>query len=206
VEKYDEITFGMFVEVFSYLPMFTIVNEAVMVVHGGLFHTEDTLLSELNAIDRVGFSLKDLPDGGEKWEPVPRRQREQYLKQLARDALWSDPRVDDGYDINHRGAGVLFGPDRTRSFLATNNLKMVVRSHECVRTGFDHPYKGSEEVRGPAYFSMRPCRSIACECVCGWCVLCVIRAWCGSTRIHPPPSPPCPRLSSHTCARTKPCW
>ena len=35
MEKYDEITFGMFVEVFSYLPMFTIVNDAVMVVHGG---------------------------------------------------------------------------------------------------------------------------------------------------------------------------
>jgi len=175
VEKYDEITFGMFVEVFSYLPMFTIVNEAVMVVHGGLFHTEDTLLSELNAIDRVGFSLKDLPDGGEKWEPVPRRQREQYLKQLARDALWSDPRADDGYDINHRGAGVLFGPDRTRSFLTTNNLKMVVRSHECVRTGFDHPYKGSEEVRCPAYIFMRPCcfgQSIACVCARLVCVVC----------------------------------
>ena len=43
-----------------------------MVVHGGLFHTEDVLLSELNAIDRVAFSLKDLPDGGEKREPFPR--------------------------------------------------------------------------------------------------------------------------------------
>ena len=45
-----------------------------MVVHGGLFHTEDVLLSELNAIDRVAFSLKDLPDGGEKREPFPRYQ------------------------------------------------------------------------------------------------------------------------------------
>ena len=51
----------------------------------------------------------------------------QYLKQLARDALWSDPRVEDGYDVNHRGAGVLFGPDRTRAFLKTNKLKMIVR-------------------------------------------------------------------------------
>ena len=51
----------------------------------------------------------------------------QFLKQLARDALWSDPRVEDGYDVNHRGAGVLFGPDRTRAFLKTNNLKMIVR-------------------------------------------------------------------------------
>ena len=63
-----------FTQVFSYLPMFTIVNDAVMVVHGGLFHTEDVLLSELNAIDRVAFSLKDLPDGGEKLAPFPRYQ------------------------------------------------------------------------------------------------------------------------------------
>ena len=77
-------------QVFSYLPMFTIVNNAVMVVHGGLFHTEDVLLSELNAIDRVAFSLKDLPDGGEKLEPFPRYEsfalfpREQVMRDIDR--------------------------------------------------------------------------------------------------------------------------
>ena len=33
------------------------------------------------------------------------------------------------------GAGVAFGPDRVRTFLDVNNLKMIVRSHECVPTG-----------------------------------------------------------------------
>ena len=33
------------------------------------------------------------------------------------------------------GAGVAFGPDRVQTFLDVNNLKMIVRSHECVSTG-----------------------------------------------------------------------
>jgi hypothetical protein len=40
------------------------------------------------------------------------------------------------------GAGVAFGPDICKAFLDANNLKMVVRSHECVLTGFDTPYQG----------------------------------------------------------------
>ena len=59
------------------------------------------------------------------------------MKQLARDALWSDPMDSEGIEVNVRGAGVAFGPDRVRTFLDVNNLKMIVRSHECVRTGTD---------------------------------------------------------------------
>ena len=36
---------------------------------------------------------------------------------------------------NMLGAGVAFGPDRVQTFLDVNNLKMIVRSHECVSTG-----------------------------------------------------------------------
>jgi len=142
VEKYDEITFGMFVEVFSYLPLFAIINDAVLVVHGGIFHTQDALLSELNAINRADFSLRDMPDGGEKLDEIPRFRREAYLKQLARDALWSDPMDKPGIQVNIRGAGVAFGPDRVKTFLDVNKLKMIVRSHECIGTGFDHPFCG----------------------------------------------------------------
>ena len=34
------------------LPLFAIVNDAVFVLHGGLFHTQDATLHELNDIDR----------------------------------------------------------------------------------------------------------------------------------------------------------
>lgn len=67
--KYDEVTFGMFVEVFQFLPLFCIVNDSVMVLHGGLFHTAETLLADLNEINRSDFTLRDLPDGGEQLDP-----------------------------------------------------------------------------------------------------------------------------------------
>jgi hypothetical protein len=31
----------------------------------------------------------------------------------------------------------VFGPDVTKQFLSRNNLKYIVRSHECVQYGFD---------------------------------------------------------------------
>lgn len=46
---------------------------------------------------------------------------------------------------NPRGAGVLFGPDSTRSFLEENGLDMLVRSHECVEEGFDMPFEDEME-------------------------------------------------------------
>jgi diadenosine tetraphosphatase ApaH/serine/threonine PP2A family protein phosphatase len=122
--------------------LFAIINEAVLVVHGGIFHTQDALLSEMNAINRVEFSLRDMPEGGEKLDQIPRFKREDYLKQLARDALWSDPMDAPGIEVNVRGAGVAFGPDRVKAFLEVNSLKMIVRSHECVGTGFDYPFSG----------------------------------------------------------------
>lgn len=36
-----------------------------------------------------------------------------------------------------------FGADVTREFLQNNNLRFVIRSHECVRSGYDEPYLGS---------------------------------------------------------------
>ena len=34
-KKYDDVTFGMFVEIFNYIPMFAILNDKVFITHGG---------------------------------------------------------------------------------------------------------------------------------------------------------------------------
>ncbi|CAM9342406.1 unnamed protein product, partial [Hapterophycus canaliculatus] len=63
-------------------------------------------------------------------------------------ALWSDPDLSPSLpnpQPNPRGAGVLFGPDSTKSFLEDNGLDMVVRSHECVEEGFDLPFEDEME-------------------------------------------------------------
>ena len=42
----------MVCEVFQYLPIFTVVNGSVLVLHGGLFHSPDVMLSDLSNIQR----------------------------------------------------------------------------------------------------------------------------------------------------------
>ena len=58
------------------------------------------------------------------------------------DMLWSDPQRMPGRSPSKRGVGVQFGPDVTKRFLDANNLKMLIRSHECKDRGY--------EVRKPA--------------------------------------------------------
>jgi len=140
ISKYDEPTFGMFVEVFNHLPLFALVNSAVFVLHGGLFHTADVKLAELDQIKRTEFTLRDIPVGGEDTAQIPRNRRDDFLKQLQRDALWSDPSHAKGLAPSNRGAGVQFGPDIAKAFCILNKISLVVRSHECCRTGFDIPY------------------------------------------------------------------
>eukprot|EP01039_Chlorochromonas_danica_P000938 gene938-1020_t len=139
-EKYDPLTFGLFVEVFQQIPLFTIVNDAIFVVHGGLFHCESTTLEDLDRIHRVAFSLEEMPEEGEALEGVGRDNEKIFLQQLIRDALWSDPIDLQGKHPSARGAGVSFGPDVVEAFLLRNSLKFVIRSHECVRSGYDEPY------------------------------------------------------------------
>ena len=52
--------------------------------------------------------------------------------QIAGDVLWSDPSSDvEGMIFNeNRGVGVLFGADATKTFMETNGVSLVLRSHE----------------------------------------------------------------------------
>ena len=137
VEKYGELAYGMFCEVFRYLPLFVVANQDIFVVHAGLFHDPTVKLSDLEEIDRLDYITRPpvlYPDNSIGMSPEDARK--EYLKQLQRDALWSDPMEERGVEDNPRGAGVCFGPDIAASFLKNNRLSMVIRSHECVRTGF----------------------------------------------------------------------
>jgi len=61
--KYDAMMFDMFEEVFSNLPLFTIINRSVFVVHGGLFHTSEVTIADLQDINRwVSYVVTSLLD------------------------------------------------------------------------------------------------------------------------------------------------
>jgi diadenosine tetraphosphatase ApaH/serine/threonine PP2A family protein phosphatase len=142
--KYDKQIYEMFLEIFRFLPLFTILNKTVFIVHGGLFHTGNVTIEDLQAINRMDYTTKP---------PIPFPQNcktltdsdaiyQEYLKQLQREALWSDPINKKGIHESPRGAGILFGPDITRTFMKRNHFELIIRSHDCPnKNGFAFPYQ-----------------------------------------------------------------
>merc|ERR1719491_666888 len=51
--------------------------------------------------------------------------------------LWSDPHPGKGRTPSKRGTGVAFGKDVTENFLKTNDLKLIIRSHEMKESGYE---------------------------------------------------------------------
>mmetsp|Transcript_112296 Transcript_112296/g.362629 ORF Transcript_112296/g.362629 Transcript_112296/m.362629 type:complete len:119 (+) Transcript_112296:1-357(+) len=56
--------------------------------------------------------------------------------------LWSDPQPGKGRMPSKRGVGVAFGQDVTENFLTTNDLKLVIRSHEMKEEGYEEEHSG----------------------------------------------------------------
>eukprot|EP00415_Alexandrium_ostenfeldii_P001380 UN1380 len=116
LEKYSREVFESFQETFCRLPLATVINSSVLVLHGGLFSREGVKLRDLNDIDRKKRDFR----GG-----------------LAVEMLWSDPSPDNGCRMSPRGAGVLFGPDVAERFCKENGLQCCIRSHEVVQHGYE---------------------------------------------------------------------
>lgn len=113
--KYDNVVFDLFLEVFCELPLAAVIGGKVFVTHGGLPSTPDV-------------TLKDVEDIKRGCEPAD--------SGLMSDLLWSDPQPFHGKSPSKRGIGFSFGPDITEAFLNTNNLDLLVRSHEVKDEGY----------------------------------------------------------------------
>ncbi|NXE26812.1 PPE1 phosphatase, partial [Ardeotis kori] len=129
-------------DVFSWLPLATIIDSKVLILHGGISDTTD--LDFLNALERnkvrdrihvgvVLFSSKNLAKSS--------LARVCCLQIL--DILWSDPRSQNGCTPNKcRGGGCYFGPDVTAKLFERYNLKMLIRSHEFKPEGYEISHGG----------------------------------------------------------------
>lgn len=116
ISKYNHATFDLFCDVFACLPLAAVINREILVVHGGLSN-QDFTIADLNAIDR----FHEIPPS----------------ESLMEDVMWSDPDPKNGRRSSPRGAGLSFGPDVSARFLAQNNLRLIIRSHECMQKGFE---------------------------------------------------------------------
>ncbi|NXG42744.1 PPE1 phosphatase, partial [Psilopogon haemacephalus] len=111
---------GLLRDIFSWLPLATIIDSKVLILHGGISDTTD--LEFLNALER-------------------NKVRDHRIHIL--DILWSDPRSQNGCRPNKgRGGGCYFGPDVTAKLFKRYNLKMLIRSHEFKPEGYEISHDG----------------------------------------------------------------
>jgi serine/threonine-protein phosphatase 5 len=129
--KYDDRVMNLFNDVFQWLPLAAVIENAVFVVHGGL---------STSMGGGGGGMMSGPPVTGDGMTLDAIRQitrgREPPESGLMSDLLWSDPQPFDGRSASKRGVGYAFGPDYTKQFLALNNLQLVVRSHEVKEEGY----------------------------------------------------------------------
>uniref|UniRef100_A0A1B0G8C3 Serine/threonine-protein phosphatase with EF-hands n=1 Tax=Glossina morsitans morsitans TaxID=37546 RepID=A0A1B0G8C3_GLOMM len=120
-------------EVYRWLPLGSVIDDRVMVVHGGI--SDQTDLDIIKKLDRSKYIsiLRPPVEGGESLEEDTKIEWQQVF-----DMMWSDPQRIDGCVPNVlRGAGTYFGPDITSHFLKKHNLQLLVRSHECKVDGYE---------------------------------------------------------------------
>jgi diadenosine tetraphosphatase ApaH/serine/threonine PP2A family protein phosphatase len=131
---YDERMYERIALSFDVLPLCTIINKDVFVVHGGLTEYPDLMIAD---IEKIPFNRE-----------VPRdifTKHDRIMKQL----VWSDPWTagEDreepsirtlGWAQNSRGAGILWAPSITMKFLERNRLRLIIRSHQMVDEGFKY--------------------------------------------------------------------
>lgn len=135
--KYDDTVMTLFTEVFNWIPLAAVVENKVMVVHGGLFKEDNVSLNDIEKIDRN----REPPDSGLMSDLSTSHfllylNDHLYALTTLKIIVWADPQPFHGRGTSKRGIGLAFGPDITKAFLEYNNLELLVRSHEVKDDGY----------------------------------------------------------------------
>uniref|UniRef100_A0A7S1HG69 Serine/threonine-protein phosphatase n=1 Tax=Hemiselmis andersenii TaxID=464988 RepID=A0A7S1HG69_HEMAN len=144
MSKYGSVTlYDKIQDVFALLPLCTIIEDEVFVVHAGISRVRGTNLGHIAGIDRARLrtTVKAASDAQQgKGHKLSARNLF-----LVEDLLWSDPAnpaLDPGSERDMepnaaRGAGTRYGSGYVRDWLRKNGLKTLVRSHQCMPKGWD---------------------------------------------------------------------
>ncbi|KAG7305375.1 hypothetical protein JYU34_009441 [Plutella xylostella] len=127
--------------VYRWLPLGAVINNRVLVVHGGISDCTD--LDVIRSLDREKYISLLRPPVSDSQAPGAEVIDKAEWKQVF-DILWSDPQCGGGCVANAlRGAGTYFGPDVSSAFLQRNKLSLLVRSHECKPGGYEILHNGN---------------------------------------------------------------
>ncbi|WVN87414.1 uncharacterized protein L203_102593 [Cryptococcus depauperatus CBS 7841] len=143
--KLGEMTFKLFADVFTTLPLATLVTGAVtpnlksegskppilsdqgkkqyFICHGG------------PPVSKDGVLLDDVRE-------IERRGRQPGQQGIMCEMLWTDPQNQIGRGPSKRGVGLGFGPDVTRRWCELNKITAVIRSHEVRADGYAIEHDG----------------------------------------------------------------
>lgn len=110
----DNQLYATFNKVFSYFPLAAVIADSIFCVHGGLS-------PNLKSIDQIGKIVKPVTD---------------YDDEIISDLVWSDPGFEFPlYQQNGRGSGVVFGEEAVTEFMEKNEIRNILRAHQCVQLG-----------------------------------------------------------------------
>ncbi|CAG7823996.1 unnamed protein product, partial [Allacma fusca] len=132
-------------QVYRSLPLGSIIDGRVLIVHGGI--SEQTDLRLLEQVDRHKYVSILRPPVVETLDEEGRVTQLSDLyssnhscsewRQVL-DILWSDPQNGNGCSPNtFRGGGSYFGVDVTERVLHRHGLQLLIRSHECKPDGYE---------------------------------------------------------------------
>ncbi|ELU08959.1 hypothetical protein CAPTEDRAFT_207038 [Capitella teleta] len=127
----------LFQDIFSWLPLATVINKKVLVCHGGI--SSGTDMAILRDINRHNFeSVLQPPLFYSSADELDVREWKQIL-----DILWSDPCAKPGcFPNTYRGGGSYFGPDITKTILERHKFDLLIRSHQCKPDGYEYTHDG----------------------------------------------------------------
>lgn len=143
INEQSKVIFDLSQELFDVLPLATVIYDQVIVLHGGLPRFSNITLNMIKEFPRKEFK---------RWV------KDSFNNTCMIDILWSDPFPDNEldehvkqlpqntekifyFDNPYRGS-IYYTRHLLEEFLTRNNLKLVVRSHEAVCSGFDIHHQG----------------------------------------------------------------